>query len=428
MKPPASGARRAAIVGAGPAGSAVSEILSASGIAHDLYDEQPRAGGNIGRRRFDTPPQAPEGAPHCRYRASTRVLSVSPEREVTWDDGAAIHRESYDAVFLCAGAYDGMLPREGRFDTWCAAGSLQALLKGQGIVPEGPVLIAGAGPFLHIVAADLARAGAKVAAVVDALPRLAYVNLLPYALPVLGNISIMRDAQRVLRGAGVPVQFGRRIATLARDHAVTDRGERIAFAIAGITDWFAPQTQLARSAGCAQAWSESGCYFITQVDDAYRTDRAGIFALGEGAGVRGGPHARLSGLVASLAWLEALGHPTPPGHDRHALERQARDVAMFGQALETAMTKREVITSGDAWACACERVPVAAVRDAIDQGLEDLSSLKIVTRCGMGSCQGRYCEPIVGRLIAERHRTPRAPLTQKVLARPLDVAELIHRG
>ncbi|MBL8705785.1 MAG: (2Fe-2S)-binding protein, partial [Rhodospirillales bacterium] len=79
-----------------------------------------------------------------------------------------------------------------------------------------------------------------------------------------------------------------------------------------------------------------------------------------------------------------------------------------------------------AWACACERVPVAAVRDAIDQGLEDLSSLKIVTRCGMGSCQGRYCEPIVGRLIAERHRTPRAPLTQKVLARPLDVSELIR--
>jgi len=72
---------KAAIVGAGPAGAAVSEILSRAGIAHDLYDEQPRAGGNIGRRRFDAPPlalegaqtrAAPEGARHCTYRASRR--------------------------------------------------------------------------------------------------------------------------------------------------------------------------------------------------------------------------------------------------------------------------------------------------------------------------------------------------------------------
>lgn len=422
-----SGTRRAAIVGAGPAGSAVGEILSKTGIAHDLFDEQPRAGGNIGRRRFDAPPQAPEGAPHCRYRAATRVLSVSPERLLTWDDGQAIHRESYDAVFLCAGAYDGMLPRAGRFDTWCAAGSLQALLKGQGVVPDGPVLIAGSGPFLHIVAADLVRAGAKVAAVVDALPRLAYVNLLPYALPVLGNIGIMRDAQRVLHGAGVPVRFGRRVATLARDHAVLDTGTRIDFAIAGITDWFAPQTQLARSAGCAQEWSEHGRYFVTTVDSDYRTDREAIFVLGEGAGVRGGPHARLSGLVAALAWLHDLHHPAPGGYDHHALARQAQDVAAFGQALEATMTKHEPDMDDAAWACACERVPVSAVRDAVATGLEDLSSIKIVTRCGMGTCQGRYCEPVVGRVIAEHHHaTPRGGLTQKVLARPLDVSELTN--
>lgn len=417
---------RAAIVGAGPAGSAVSEILSKAGIAHDLHDEQPRAGGNIGRRRFDAPPQAPEGAPHCSWRASTRVLSVSPERALTWDDGQAIHRATYDAVFLCAGAYDGMLPRQGRYDTWSSAGALQALLKGQGVVPEGPVLIAGAGPFLHVVAADLVRAGAKVAAVVDALSRLAYADLLPYALPVLGNIRIMREAQRALAEARVPVHFGRRVSALARDHAVLDTGRRIDFALAGITDWFAPQTQLARSAGCAEEWSALGRYFATQVDDDYRTDRPGVFVLGEGPGVRGGPHARLSGLVAALAWLHDLHHPAPPGYDHHALTRQAQDVAMFGQALEAAITRREPSLDGAAWACACERVPVSAVREAVATGLEDLSSIKIVTRCGMGSCQGRYCEPVVGRVIAEQHHaTPRGGLTQKVLARPMDVAELV---
>lgn len=98
---------------------------------------------------------------------------------------------------------------------------------------------------------------------------------------------------------------------------------------------------------------------------------------------------------------------------------------MFGQALEAAMTRREPPLDAAAWACACERVPVAAVREAVAAGLEDLSSIKIVTRCGMGSCQGRYCEPVVGRIIAEHHHaTPRGGLTQKVLVRALDVSEL----
>src|SRR5688572_25807155 len=42
--------KRACIVGAGPAGTAAAEGLRAAGIAFDLYDENARPGGNIGRR------------------------------------------------------------------------------------------------------------------------------------------------------------------------------------------------------------------------------------------------------------------------------------------------------------------------------------------------------------------------------------------
>lgn len=417
-------APRAAIVGAGPAGCAVSEVLAASGVAHDLFDEQPRAGGNIGRLRFDAPRAAPEVAPYCLYHRHARVLSVSPDRQVTWDDGAAVRRQAYDAVFLCTGAYDGMLPRAGRHDTWNAAGALQALLKGQGIVPKGRVLICGAGPFLHVVAADLARAGAAVVAVVDAMPMLSYANLLPYATALPANIRTMLDAHRALYKAGVRTRFGRKVARLDRQEAVLDDGGRIAFDLVGISDWFAPQTQLARSAGCAQAWSDAGQYFYTPVDDDYRSDMAGVFVCGEGAGVRGGPHARLSGSIAALAWLGDAGLPAPDRFDAAMLRLRARDVAMFGQALEVATVACGTRPGDDAWICACERVTIGEVRQAVATGLHDLSSIKIVTRCGMGPCQGRYCEPLVGRLIAEAGVAPRAPLSQKVLARPVDVAEL----
>ncbi|MCK6450847.1 MAG: FAD-dependent oxidoreductase [Alphaproteobacteria bacterium] len=416
---------RAAIVGAGPAGAAVSEVLSAAGIAHALYDEQPRAGGNIGRRRFDAPALPPEEVPLCDYRGGRRVLRVSNDRSVEWDDGAAIRRQGYEAVFLCAGAYDGMLPRPGRFASWTSAGALQALLKGQGVVPEGRVLICGAGPFLHVVAADLVAAGVAVVAVVDALPRRAYVNLLPRAMAVPANVKMMIDVQRRLHRAGVALRFGHRVVALGARDAVLDDGTRYDFDHVGISDWFAPQTQLARSAGCTQAWSATGRYFHTRVDADYRSDVPGIFVCGEGAGVRGGPHARHSGLIAALAWLAERGTPAPERYGLAALRAQALGLTRFGQALEEAATSREPRLDDDGWACACERVPVARVRQAVADGLEDLSSIKIVTRCGMGPCQGRYCEPLVGRLVAEGGTAPRSALTQKVLARPLAVRELI---
>lgn len=411
----------AAIVGAGPAGAAVSEILSGAGVPHDLFDEQPRTGGNLGRRRFDAPPTPVEDNPLCRLYAGTRVLRVSPRLEVEWDDDATLQRQGYDVVFLCAGAFDGMLPRAGCHATWSSAGALQALLKGEGIVPEGRVLICGSGPFLHIAGADLARAGAQVAAVVDAMPLSAYVKLLPWSR--WDSLKIMLGAQLALRRAGADLHFGARVAELGRHSATLDDGTRIAFDHAGITDFFCPQTQLARSAGCTQAWSRSGRYFFTPVDADYRSSARSVFVCGEGAGVRGGEHARLSGLIAALAYLGDLKIAAPM--KRAALQREAQNLARFGLALEAAMAAHEPCPADGAWACVCERVSTGAVRQAVADGLEDLSSIKIVTRCGMGTCQGRYCEPLVGRLIEASGATPRAPLNQKALTRPLAVKQLI---
>ncbi|MFS8085028.1 MAG: NAD(P)/FAD-dependent oxidoreductase, partial [Acidobacteriota bacterium] len=410
-----------AIVGAGPAGAAVSEVLSGAGVPHHLFDEQPRTGGNLDRCRFDAPPTPLEDNPLCRWHAGTRVLRVSPRLEVEWDDGATLQRQAYDAVFLCAGAFDGMLPRAGSHATWSSAGALQALLKGQGIVPAGRVLICGSGPFLHIAAADLVRAGAQVAAVVDAMPLSAYGKLLRWSR--WDNMKVMLGAHLALRGAGAALHFGARVAELECHRATLADGTRIAFDHAGITDFFCPQTQLARSAGCTQAWSRTGHYFFTPVDADYRSSARNVFVCGEGAGVRGGEHARLSGLIASLAYLGDLNIAAPM--QRAALQRKAQNLARFGPALEAALAAHEPRPADDAWVCACERVSAGAVRQAVAYGLEDLSSIKIVTRCGMGTCQGRYCEPLVGRLIEAAGATPRAPLNQKGLARPLAVKELI---
>src|SRR4051812_50187611 len=75
------------------------------------------------------------------------------------------------ATVLATGAYD----RPVAFPGWTlpgvmTAGGAQALAKGQGVIPGRRVLLAGAGPFLLPVAAQLAACGAGGVALAQAPP------------------------------------------------------------------------------------------------------------------------------------------------------------------------------------------------------------------------------------------------------------------
>ncbi|MBV8566865.1 MAG: FAD-dependent oxidoreductase [Methylobacteriaceae bacterium] len=416
---------RACVVGTGPAGLAVADVLLAAGVPVDLVDEQPRAGGNIGRAMTDAALGPMRRRPELgggRYRPGHPVLSVSPAREVVVRGPQRIERERFDAVFLCTGASDGQLPRPGLRQAGVkTAGALQALLKGQDVVPEGRVVIAGAGPFLHVVAADLARAGARVTDVVDRVAVIAYTGLLAKSRGLIGNLIEFVRTQAFLRTRGVKVRFATEVVEMGPSTLHLGGGKSLGFDVLGLSDWFAPQTQLARTAGCTIGYSQLGRYFRVECDAYGRAGVPGIFVAGEGQGVRGAIHAGLSGRLAAIAWLVDQGRPAP---DATALLARREQVIGFAEKLEMIMYPAAREIDASAIACPCERVPVAAVREAVAFGLEDLNSIKSVTRCGMGNCQGRYCEPVVCRLLEAAGRRPRAPLNQKTLVRPIPVGML----
>jgi len=60
------------VIGAGPAGTAVSKVLARAGVAHDVLDENQRPGGNIDRRPLDAPatPEAIMRAVNAMRRAA----------------------------------------------------------------------------------------------------------------------------------------------------------------------------------------------------------------------------------------------------------------------------------------------------------------------------------------------------------------------
>ncbi len=96
-----------------------------------------------------------------------------------------------------------------------------------------------------------------------------------------------------------------------------------------------------------------------------------------------------------------LGAPTP--EPREAALRRHRDrLRAFAEAMGA------VHRPGPGWTgwlrpdteiCRCEEVPAARVTEAVDTlGARDARTVKLLTRAGMGWCQGRTCGPAVAAL------------------------------
>ena len=51
--------------------------------------------------------------------------------------------------------------------------------------------------------------------------------------------------------------------------------------------------------------------------------------------------------------------------------------------------------------CRCEEVTEEEVRQAIKDGAKTLKGIKMITRAGMGVCQGRSCSKIISHILAE---------------------------
>ncbi|WP_018716678.1 FAD-dependent oxidoreductase [Arhodomonas aquaeolei] len=425
-----SATRHIAIVGTGPAGGSAAARLLDAGWTVTAFDEQPRSGGNITRVRRDAPATALEQRLGDALICGAAVLGVTGDGRVTWREGAtgAVREARFDAVVLACGAYDLHAPVPGTpAPGVTSAGALQALLKGHGAVPTGDVVVAGAGPFLYVAAAGLCRAGARVSAVIDRLGLWDYARLAPAGAAIPGNaVEFARDRTTLARH-GVTVLRGRGAAAVENGRLRLDDGRRLAFDRLGLTDAFIAQSQLPRTAGCRLRWHAPGGYFVAETDEWGRSSVANVLVCGEGQGVRGWRHARVSGELAALALLGDAGKRIDTGRARRLLRWRAL-YARFGEALETRMRAREPVPPAAATVCACESVPLARVDEAVSLGLTDLSSIKVVTRCGMGPCQGRYCEPQVGRAIEQAGAVPRSALNQRTLTRPVGAGEFARGG
>ena len=166
----------AIVIGAGPAGAACALALAAEGVETLLLDAEGAAGGNVWRK-----PRGADGgsgawlrarvasAKHLHHRAGVEVLDIRDGKEVWALDGTGRgHVLRAAAIVVATGAIERNVAVPGwELPGTFNLGGLQALAKWQGIVPDGPVLLAGTGPLLYLVANDLRLAGVRLAGVVE---------------------------------------------------------------------------------------------------------------------------------------------------------------------------------------------------------------------------------------------------------------------
>ncbi|MFG2288318.1 NAD(P)/FAD-dependent oxidoreductase [Streptomyces sp. NPDC048595] len=448
-----------AVIGAGPAGLAAATTAAGLGLTVALVDTAARPGGQFYRQPApalgaDRPQalhhswrgyarraallDAQLAAGRIRHFAEHHVWAVTRDaghwavHAATGPDGAGGRAElSARHVLLATGAYERQLP----FPGWTlpgviGAGGAQAMLKAGLVLPGRRIVVAGSGPLLLAVAASLATAGATVPVVAEAgryagyarAPRTLAANPRKLIEAAGHAATLGRYGVRVHSRSAVTAVHGTErveavtMARVDRDwRPVPGTGRRIPCDALAVGHGLVPQLELATALGCATRPTPDGTPALV-VDDRQRTTVEGIWAAGETCGVGGAELAFAEGELAAHA---VAGRA--PGA---ALRRRRERLRRF------AHTMAAVHAPGSGWSaalrpdtevCRCEEVTAGRIRRAVDElGARDTRTVKLLTRAGMGWCQGRMCGPAVAHLAGE----PTPPADRRPLACPVLLDQL----
>ena len=426
-----------AVVGAGPAGLACAVEAATAGLRVAVLDQQPRIGGAFYRHSQAHAGAARPGALHHDWATFETLLARFDDhrdagridhldRHSVWaiEPGFTIHamsgereraaaRVSADQVVVAAGAYDRTVP----FPGWTlpgvmTAGGAQALLKGSLVAPPGPVLVAGSGPLLLVVAAGLLKVGVDVSAVVESSHPLRYLTKPSGWRGVADRGREATEHVTTLARHRVPYLAGHRVveARSAGGQLAVDvtgglvRPRRRTFEVGAllVSHGFTPQLELLLGLDARSRVDTDGS-LVVEVDKEQRTSVPGLLAAGEVTGVGGASLALLEGLVAGRA---AAGLAPPDGVAARIAAHRA-----FADAMHRVHRITDDWTSSvtdDTVVCRCEEVTAGQVRAACrDLGASQGRSVKLLTRAEMGLCQGRTCSRAVDELV--RAATGTAP-------------------
>ncbi|MCP4721349.1 MAG: hypothetical protein GY860_17990 [Desulfobacteraceae bacterium] len=156
------------------------------------------------------------------------------------------------------------------------------------------------------------------------------------------------------------------------------------------------------------AWKKDQRYWYPICDEWGRTNFERIFAAGDGARVSGGMAAICKGELAALEVARCLGMISDYERDTRALplKKEIQSDGYPRPFVDALYGPANFSFENNTVLCRCENVTVGDVRNAVREGGRDLDEIKVMTRVGMGPCQGRMCGPALAEIVAAELSRP----------------------
>ena len=455
------------VIGAGPAGANAALSAAGQGLSVVLLDEAPAVGGQIYRapaggisspdakidrdRRAGEELRAAMARSSVDFRLGRRVWSVTEGFRVDALSPAGPEMITAPRLVAATGAHERVVPFEG----WTLPGVMglaaaTILLKAEAMIPGRRIVVAGCGPLLVAVAAKVMRAGGEIAALVDlaspgewlrALPQLASrpgllaegmawaESIARRRVPVFFRHAVLRaeagpDGDSVGRVVIAPVD------ALGRRRPGGERSFDVDCLLVG--HGLVPGSDVPRLLRAEHRYDRSRGGWVPTLDQAGRTSIAGLYAVGDGAGVCGAHVAALAGEMAGLAAAQDAGRiaDNPAQARLQALALERTRAMRFANGIARLMAPRSGLLATierDVVVCRCEEVTRGQIEDALDAGAREVNQLKHFTRCGMGPCQGRMCGEAAAELVALRvgSREAAGRWTMRTPLRPIGLDSLL---
>jgi thioredoxin reductase/bacterioferritin-associated ferredoxin len=419
------------VIGAGPAGLSAASAAAENGLDVVLLDEQELPGGQIYRsvsgknssKNFLSKEDRNDGLElvgrfnksGALYLPKTTVWDAEPGRVLCSTEGTAREIKA-QCIIVATGAMERPVP----FPGWTtpgvmSAGSADLLYKSAGMVPPGPVEIAGNGPLIPLVTNHLTELGVEIAGVLDTSP------IQNKAISMLHMPQALVDIPFLLKGLKMVVNMfrsGVKQYMGASDIKAEGDGQlkRVTFNHGGKTktleaatllvhEGMLPRTHVSRMLQLEHEWDKTQRYWYAKTDKFGRSSKDSIYVVGDGQKVHGVYAAAAKGELAGLdvaRRIKRLCKRAAQLQIKPVEKRLFKALAPRGFVDAFFAPKKGLFNIADnVLVCRCEGVTAGDIRQAVKEGCHDVNEIKLRTRCGMGPCQGRMCGPALAEIAAE---------------------------
>ena len=451
------------VLGGGPAGMVSAITASESGLKVALIDEQAEAGGQIWRAPWAATSQGYE-SPEVRdgnqmraalarsnvtYLFGRRIWSVTDRYRVDVLGADGVETCHAPHLIVALGAHERVIP----FPGWTLPGVMglaaaTIMLKAHGLAPPKDWVLAGVGPLLAAVAAGYARKGHPPKAIIDlsgpsdwfaALPSLASRPVLlkqglGWVLSIVSSRIPIYFRHAIRRAEGHDRISACVIGPVDTDGSSLDGPElSIACDAMMVGNGLVPGGEVPRLLGAKQVYQHELGGWIPECDAFGRTSLEHLYAIGDGAGIRGGAVACSAGKLAGLAAAHDAGRLDAKAFAHQSAQALAEHhkLSAFSDVMAHMIRLRPAQVASiaaDAVVCRCEDVTRQELVSAARAGARDVNQLKHFTRCGMGPCQGRMCGDVAAEILAQEHHLSRQAVgywTARPPLRPISLQSML---